>query len=209
MKKFFTSIPLQKEGQLIPYLYKAVDNQALQMDEKTCFPIMTAINGYAKKGQEIRVVALATDNEDCHRNAKIFEEEVQTLCDKKGVLLPKGVEFVFIPEDDSVFAQAQAFLKLLPYIEDDDELHACMTYGTKPQSEVMMMALKYGYRIKMNTSMSCVVYGKVVRAGQDKSSWYGEVYDMTALLQMDELVRLMADNKVQHPEKMLDHLMTL
>ena len=54
MKTFFTIIPLQRGNDLKGCIYQAVDNSDLQMDTPTCFPIMTAMNAYAKPGEEIR-----------------------------------------------------------------------------------------------------------------------------------------------------------
>lgn len=45
LKKFITAVPLQPEGKLEEYCYAAVGNQRLQMQEKTSFPIITAIQG--------------------------------------------------------------------------------------------------------------------------------------------------------------------
>lgn len=54
MKKFITSMALQA-GRFDAYQYEAVGNSKLQMNTKVHFPILTAVNGYAQTGEEIRV----------------------------------------------------------------------------------------------------------------------------------------------------------
>lgn len=209
MKKFFTVIPLQVRGQLDRYHYEAVGNDKLEMEGETSFPILTALNGYTEAGEKIRVIAAATDIAATVANRDAFAEETRKLCEKKGVLLPQGVEFLLVPQDERVAAHAETFQKLIDYVDDDDELFACMTYGTKPQSMALMMAMRYAYRAKRNASFSAIVYGAVERPGQDRSQWRAKVYDMTALLQLEELSRLLAERGIKDPKGFLDSVMSL
>ena len=104
----------------------------------------------------------------------------------------------------------ETFQKLIDLMEDDDELFACTTYGTKPQAQAVMMAVQYGYRIKHNTSISCIVYGEIARRNPDSNTWStAKVYDVTALTQMDEIVRVLADRKVADPKSMIEHILNL
>lgn len=207
MKKFFTAIPLQGPGQLHSNVYQAVGNQKLQLDQAVSFPILTAVNGYAEPDEEIRVIAVATDNADARRNLGILQSELKALCETKGVRCPKGVETVFEPEDDRVETHISTFQKLIDFVDDDDELFLCMTYGTKPISQVMMMAVQYAYRIKRNTSISCVVYGGVIR--HENKVVGSRAYDMTALVQMDEIVRMLAEQGVSNPQKVINSILNL
>ena len=209
MKKFFTVIPLQLRGQLASYHYTAVGNSRLEMEGETSFPILTALSGYAQPGEEVRVIAVMQDSPACENNRNSLLRETAALCESRGIALPRGVEVVRVPLGQEASAHAQAFHQLLSYVDDDDELFACMTYGTKPQSMALLMAVRYAYRIKRNASIRCVVYGNVVRPGADRSGWYGEVYDMTALLQMDELVRVLGEQGEEHPEALIGQLLAL
>lgn len=209
MKKFFTVIPLQVRGQLDRYHYEAIGNEKLEMGTETSFPILTALNGYAEQGEEIRVIAVATDIEAAAANRAAFEEETRELCEKKGVSLPYGVEFILVPQDDRVATHADTFRKLIDYVEDEDELFACMTYGTKPQSMALMMAMRYAFRVKDNVLFSCIVYGAVERPSQDRSQWRAKVYDMTTLLQLEELTRLLAEQNVKDPRDFIDGVFSL
>ena len=205
MKKFFTVIPLQKLGQLKPQQYLAVGNTLLQMDAETCFPILTAVSGYVLPGEEFRLIAVMTDTEDGRRNRDTLQQELEQLCRRKGLMCPQ-IETISVEADERVAAHVATFQKLIDLVDDDDELFACMTFGTKPLSTVVQMAVQYAYRVKRNASVTCIVYGQIDRTGGESKAF---VYDMTALIQLDELVRVLADRGVTNPKETIDRILAL
>ena len=207
MKKFFSVIPYQGRGQLLAFRYEAVDNPALQMEEKISFPILTAINGYAQEGEEIRVITVRTDLQSVRANSQVFEKAVTDLCRKKGLKLPRGIEFVTVPNDDRISVLTDTFQELISKAEDGDDLYACLTYGTKLQPIVLNMAVQYAYRLQKNTSIGCMLYGKVTRG--EGSEAYAEVFDMTLLSRLDELTRLLADKGVSDPRTIIHQILSV
>lgn len=205
MKKFFTIIPLQGLGKLIPHQYQSVGNTLLQMDTVTCFPILTAINGYVQPGEEFRLIAVMTDTEDGYRNRNTLRQELDQLCERKCLVCPQ-IETVSVPVDNRVATHVSTFQMLIDLVDDDDELFACMTFGTKPLSTAVQMAVQYAYRVKNNASISCIVYGQIDRTGGESRA---SVYDMTALVQLDELVRVLADRGVANPKETIDRILSL
>ena len=206
MKKFFTVTPLQKQGELKPQLYRAVGNARLQTEQATRFPILTAVNGYATPGEDFRLITVMTDTEDGRYNCGLLREELERLCAEKGLVCSRGVETVSVPVDEQVATHVDTFQKLIDLVEDDDELFACMTYGTKPLSTAVQMAVQYAYRVKRNTSISCVVYGLLDWSVKPPVPF---VYDMTALIQLDELVRVLASHGVKDPKATIDRILAL
>ena len=207
MKKFFSVMTLQKEGRLDSYKYKAVGSERLSVDSCISFPILAAINGYVAPGEDFALVTLVTDTEDGRRNYVLFREQVTALCEKRGFNLPE-FRTVTAPNEDGVSVQLSLFQKLIDQTEDEDDLYVCITYGTKPMSQTLLMAVKYSYTIKKNTSIGCVVYGRVDRSGPQEA-WYGEVYDMTALLRMEEIVNKLAASGTSDPEKVIKKILDL
>ena len=132
MKKFITAIPLQKQGALIPHRYHAADNVKLRMDADTCFPILTAISGYAVQGEDFRIIAVMTDTGDGQRNCDVLRKELEQLCAEKGLVCSRGIEVIPIGTEEGVRAHVSIFQKLLEFVDDDDELYLCITFGTKP-----------------------------------------------------------------------------
>lgn len=203
MKKFFTTVSLQPlPDQLVTVSYQAVGNSRLQMDAGTSFPILTAVNGYAQPGEDFRLIAVMPDTGATRRNRDVLSAQLAGLCARRGLSCPAGVETVAAEDAQTVTAHTQTFLKLLDHVDDDDELFVCMTFGTKPLSQAMMLAMQYAYRVKRNASISCVVYGEVLRSGPPP--WTsGKVYDMTALIRLDEIVHLLAQRGVSDPKAAL------
>lgn len=207
MKKFFATVPLQKEEQLRRFVYAAQGNSRLSMDETTRFPIIPAINGYVAPGEAFRVIAVVQDNGDAKRNYGYLQEELHALCERNGLSYPeRGVERVAGPADQCVSSNVDLFQALIDLIEDDDELFACVTYGTKPMSMALLTAVRYAYRLKRNTTVSCVVYGEVDRSGED---WKAKIYDETALVQLDEITRMLAERGVARPKESIEAILSL
>lgn len=207
MKKFYSIIPLQTK--LSAYKYEAKGNEKLQLDHETRFPIRTALEGYTQPGEKIAVIAVVTqDLETVSDNLKLFRQEVDEVCREKNLSFSE-VQVITAPTDDEVATHVETFQKLIDYAEDGDELFCCMTYGTKPLAMALMMAIQYAYRVKRNTSISCIVYGQVLRPKKADDTWTGRVYDMTALVQLDEIVRILADRGVENPKSIIDSILAL
>lgn len=209
MKKFFTAVPLQSSPSGLERLtYQALGNTKLQMGGDTSFPILTAVNGYAVPGEDFRLIAVMADTDATRRNREELSRQLTELCGRKGLSCPNGVETVLAEDSQTVAAHAGTFLKLLDFVDDDDELFSCMTFGTKPLSQAMMLAVQYAYRVKRNASISCVVYGEVDRSGP-KPWTAGRVYDMTALIQLDEIIHMLAERGVSDPKNALKAVLSL
>lgn len=207
MKKFFTSIPLRPPGGLKSYIYQAMGNDRLQLDRPISFPILCAIHGYVRAGEDFRVIAIVEESDNGRYNYRLFQEQLHEVC---GIDNPKSkIEEIWITTEQQVSVQTETFLRLIEKVDDGDELFACITYGTKPQSITVRMALQYAYRVKQNVTFSGILYGNVLRPDPDCSSWRAEVYDETALVQLDEIVRLLAERRVRDPERALRNILTL
>ena len=212
MKKFFTSVPLQVRGTLNAMQYEAVDNPALAMTEKTAFPILAAVNGYVRADEPFRIFAISGKTEGEAYNLDILREEVRATCARRGILCPNGVEVVEAAETQSVASQIEVFQRLIGCTEDNDELFACLTYGTKPQSMCLLTAIRYAYRLKRNTSISCLVYGNISRGrGEDGKMIVtgAQIYDETAMAQLDEITRVLAERGVTEPDKVIVGILSL
>lgn len=214
MKKFFTTVSLQFD-EPSPVRYQAKGNHKLQMEEASCYPILPVINGYAKPGEDFRLIAIQPDSpltkdgtqRITDRNLDILKDQFAELCARKELTCSRGVEVFPVSSDQRVAVHAETFRKLIDYTDDGDELFCCMTFGTKPLSQALMLAIQFAYRVKNNVTIPCVVYGDLDHSKRPPTD--GSVYDMTALIQMDEIVHMLAERGVSDPKAALDAMLSL
>ena len=206
MKKFYTIISLQA-NRFEAQNYVATDNDKLNRLMPVHFPILNAVNGYVENGEQISVIAVVFDCDPCRNNFDIFKRELAQILDEKGCPDPI-INEVIIPSATSVNTQMKLFQRLTDFAEDEDELYGCLTYGTKPMTMAMLMAIQYAYKVKLNTLIGCIVYGEIDRPSGNPSEWKAYIHDFTALVQMNELVNMLANNHVADPRKAIDAILS-
>ena len=203
MKVFITYSPQQER--LNPYHYEPQGNERLEYGQ-TRFPIIPVINGYAVPGEPFRVILIvqeAPDFEFCRKNAVTFHAELEALCAEKG-LVCEEVRELHVSFNDHVSSQLDTFQALIDAIEDGDDIHACITYGSKPASTTELMALRYARQLKKDTYISCIAYGQV--NFQLKKA---KLYDETALVHLDDIIRVLAQTGAPNPGAVLKNIIEL
>lgn len=185
MKKFITFIPRQPEGKLNAQRYLAMDNQMLAYDKQTRFPLIPMLYGYAEPGEAVQVIAVCENYSNSKFNLEYLKQELAELQTEQHLNL--DLKVLEVPYDDGFEAQLETFQKLIDEIEDNDVLFACITYGSKPVPIVQTMALRYARFARKNTAIRCVAYGQF-----DHNTKEARIYDVTALLQIDDILRQLA-----------------
>ncbi len=201
MKKFFLVTSHLPEDKLVEHSYEPVDNANLVYGN-VHFPIVPLINAHVKNGDAIKVVTVTYDTPNCHRNLKLLESEISQVCAENNATYE--LESIEVPFDDSIKAILNVYQQLITRVEDGDDLYADITYGSKPMPIVLTMALQYAYRIKENVSIECVIYGQI---SHHKETQDAKIYDVTALVQLDEIVNLMAEGRVADPATVINLLL--
>lgn len=215
MKKFYTMIPLQPIGNLEKVIYKPVDAEQLRYDRETSFPIFTAMNGYLKAEEPFEVVVVLGEDGGSKHNLEVFRQELDAFVASKGCVC-NALHVVHMADDQRVNALLDIFRKLIVFADNNDELFMCMTFGTKTATYAMCLAYQYAYRLQKNNSMGCVVYGQIKRKqNTEGTSANGApailkdayVYDVTPLLQMDEILRALADSGHENPAEVIAYIL--
>lgn len=202
MKNFFTVIPLQGKFGLKKYNYEAFGNTKLIMEKETSFPIIQVINGYAEKGEEISVVAIRNNGDSTAKNSESFEAELKELSKANGFTYK--LNFVDTKKEQDVHTQIEIFKEVIKHTKDEDTLYACSTYGTKPQSKILEMAINYANKVRSNTYVECIVYGLVNREeGKPDES---HIYDTTAMYSLNDIIDSMAERRITDPDALLDKI---
>lgn len=203
MKKYITAISLQ--NRLSPMLYKAMDNEKFTYNKETAFPIIPLIANFAEKGETIEIISILIGNAAVDSNYDMFLWELDNISKEK------GFEYTLKPikKNDSEDAETiiKLFADIIKVVDNDDELFACITYGTKTIPIVINMALNYAYKVKNNVVVKAVVYG--LKDFSDKTGKRGELYDTTSLFYINSLVEKLAPLKLSNTEETLRMLLGL
>ncbi|MGN0362552.1 MAG: TM1812 family CRISPR-associated protein [Bilifractor sp.] len=204
MKKFITYIAKNIGHNLQALQYQAVDNNKLSMDHAYHFPIVAALHGYAKKGDEVQVVEIYVPNDVSYEaNHRILEQEIDAVSREIGFTWkPVHIE---VSDAEVEIEHLKTYSKLINIFQDNDEVYMCTTYGTKPIPIIEMMALNFAYRVRKNLSVPCIVYGSVDR--NDPAHSKGFIYDISPLFYMMQLSNTLADQRVKDPEKKIAQIM--
>lgn len=200
MKKFITTSPFQQKMECT--VYQSVENDRLQMERETRFPVIALLNAYAENGEQIELLVIRHKYENSIKNYELLCEEVKVLEKEKGFQC--SIIVIEAEYDERIEEHLETFEHLIEHLNDEDELYACMTYGTKAIPIIQMMALNFAYRARINTHIGCIVYGKI-----DFNAKKGEIYDMTSLFYMDEIVRKVSDMKTKDPLKIIKQVLNL
>ncbi len=203
MKKILTIAPLQnvEKGNLI---YDAVNNEKLQYNVPTCFPVLPLIHGYVKAEDAVEVYVLTTENHEIAlENYQIMDREVTSLCEEIGASC--SISKINIPFDETVEAHLDTFKMLIGKISDGDTVLVDMTYGPKCLAIILMMAMNYGYRICKDCAIECFAYGSLdFRDGHPCGK---RIYDITSLFLMDQIVNELAKSKNTNPMKAIESIL--
>jgi hypothetical protein len=208
-KLFITVIANQgeKNGErlLKAVRYTPSGNSKLGYDKAIRFPITCAINGYANKGDKLRIIAIKNaGNKDADYNFQnFFKEEIKTVAAEKEIdFNVDDIEVIEIPNNETTETHLKMFVDIISTIGDDTEICACITFGTKPVPVVLSMALHYVYAIRKNTSVKCIVYGRAFPGPV-------EIFDTTPLFYMDAIVNTLSKIKPKDPDKAIRQMLGL
>lgn len=205
MKKILTIAPLQhvEPGDLF---YDAVNNDKLQYNVSTCFPVLPLIHGYVEAGDAVEILVLTTENHEIAlRNYQTIECEVIRLCG--GIGASCTVSRISVPFDETVESHLDTFKTLIGKISDGDTVLVDMTYGPKCLAIILMMAMNYGYRICKDCTIECFVYGSL--DFRDEHPCGKRIYDITSLFLMDQIVNELAKSGNRNPMKAIESILTM
>ncbi len=211
MKKFITYVSLQKTD-LKKMVYVPVDGELKTLAEQrrasrgqdyhTSFPVMCLVDDYVKPGDRVEMICmLAEGSESVKRNFETLKQELGALATEIG--FSYELNTISVQPEEVAESHAHTFQTLVDLINNDDELFACCTFGTKPIPIIEMMALNYAYRLKKNVTVRSLVYGAV-----DHEKGDGHIYDIKELFYMEQLVNQFAREGRPDSEELIRQLLS-
>lgn len=195
----------QGESMLKQVKYSSAENERLEYRkegdeiEAIRFPITAAINGYTDSSDQVKIIAVRnTKDENLMYNCKhFFEPEMEKIRKEKEI--PEGnfqIEYIDMETFLGIDATIELFEKLLNSIGDNERLHACITFGTKPLPMILFAALNYSYKVRINTGIECILYGNLFAGGKNSTP---QIDDMTPLFYTNALFTSLAELGEQDP----------
>lgn len=200
MKKFICVSPLQIPEGLKSGIYHAANNEVLQYNKEHSFPIIPVINGYADNGEEIMLITIITENNSAKTNYVTMKNAVDELAQEKNLKI-RYVE-ISTPDDSNVEVQLGLFANLIDLINDNDTLYCDISYGTKVMNQLLTTGINYCYKVRRDLMIGCMAYGEM-----DHLTKKMKIYDITSLIYLDGIIRLMAEKGVGNPTSAIKMMM--
>lgn len=199
---YITSVPLQGRGGLEKGIYQPFDF-AFKVNIETSFPIITVLAQEQTKQEDVKVIALRTENKDTADN---FEEMLGQL--KQIGILEEQVTSLLLPENQSSEAGVRSMLKIIEEIPDDSLVYADLTFGTKPMSIMILYAVTFIEKLK-DAEVQGIYYGELPRSG-GKADWgRARLYDLTVYKYMSDMIDQLHGLNVSEPETALKELLDM
>ena len=199
---YITSIPMLGRKKLNKMNYIPQDEILCYKDYKTAFPIISVIKKTMDSNVDNKVIAIRMKNSDSEYNLKLFEEELRNIN-----VDPNCIVCVELEEDSRYATGVDMFLQLAKEIENDSDVYACITYGTKIMSMVITYVLSSIEYLKRNVVVRSVCYGQVDRMNDEVIR--ARIWEVIGLLRINELVKTLFEARFDNPMKALEELLNV
>lgn len=199
-KVFLSNMFLQK---IKPAKY--ISNDFELGDAQFKFPLTYIINNEAADGDEIVVVTATIPEAEAEQvvkeNGKIYKNEIREALKNRKVDL-KFID-IDVENDYDAITVNRFFKKVADTIHDNDKVYSDITFGIKPYTFSMFIAIAYAVKAAVNVELETVIYSKMYD-GRKKPELAdtSEICDMTSLFYLNSIA-----GKAQEGQK--DELNTL
>ncbi|MDO5829192.1 MAG: hypothetical protein Q4Q25_03475 [Methanocorpusculum sp.] len=209
-KKFITTAPRQPVYLENIIEYEPVNCEYLRY-KPCCYPILNVMNAYLQGGDTAELLILTARDqvsgsradEYCEKNYELLSEQAAELAAEKGAQLKtKRIEISF---SENVSTLLDNFLNFTNFFEVDETVYADISYGTKPALITLWMALNYAQKNVKGLEIEAFVYGLKVFVGRERK----EIYDLTRLFLMDQVVSELSALQVEDPADVIKNLLSL
>ena len=194
MKHFITAISLAKD--LKTTVYKNAESvEFLETDRKFSHPILVPIQNLAESGEKIKVTVILTSKTSpfVKQNYEHFVGELNRLRDEIGFDYGE-INVIEASYDESSSKHLKLFESIINSIGSDELITADVTYGNKPTSMALQLALTYSYLYGDNTAVKALVYGEY---NHDTNCSY--IFDVSALFYINNIMGRLSYAKPKDP----------
>jgi len=181
MKKIiFFNVPITNEPEKL--YFKAKGNASLQYDGKVKFAINAILAKKVEKADNIKIVMLKETQKKEYD--KHYEKEFMIEFSKINKSIGAKIKYVMLnkPHEEMRNAHEKLLNAMVNEIDDNSEIYADISFGTKPLPFLVFNILTFAERF-CNAKIGNIIYGK-----KDFSpTKQHEIYDLTSLYYLNSL----------------------
>lgn len=183
-------------------------------DTQYNFPISYVIDGCVEPGDTVVIITAVEQNEDGKQNNAVinygmYQKEVQEILKNRNVLLQFEEIPLYKDFDSSTFNTF--FKQVSALIQDEDILYTDITFGMKPYSISMFVAIAYAAKAAHDVRVDTVIYAQKysgfsrAKTAEEKAKdpTKSKIYDITSLFYLN----VIAGNAAAGQKAGLDHLL--
>ena len=199
-KHFVITVSMLPSDSLKEVTYSSIDLKDLP-PVKSCFPGIPLIEwNLAKDDDNIRISLIMTDDEN-HRsgkNLKVLKEELTDLSKRLGKQI-SITDTINVPDNETREKQIEMFRKLIAVYNEDTEIYADITYGTKVTPICIFASLVYAEKFK-KSRISSIIYGRYAHDGSTE----GHIYDIRSIYELNMFVNTATKLPNSNVDEMID-----
>lgn len=197
---YITIIPMQMKNFDKKEFHSADGCEIAYKGTRRYFPITSVIEQTQEEGIGTKVVAVRFGTEVSDEYLDLLKEELSTI-DTEDLEIVE----VTVPENQEYNNLVDVFMKVLDQIDDDTDVYACITFGTKIMSLIIAYLLDSLAYIRNNAKVQGVYYLELIRK-------QGEVvdsilYNVTSLVYLNKTVKEIAELNLTDPQGFLMQLL--
>lgn len=205
MRKVFVSSILL--GKVNPTEYISDD---LELGSKHYdFPLSYMIDSEVNENDSVEIITVVERSEEGHQQAaenyELFKKEVNSILQGRNTVI-NFTEITASKKFESTTFN-RFFKEIANEIRDDDKIYMDITFGLKPYTMSMFIAIAYAAKVCSGVSVETVLYSQKYTGTSDSSSVdTAKLYDITALFYINSLAGKAAPNQKQNLDELLNFI---
>ena len=169
------------------------------------FSMSYCLDMNVEQGDSVIVITAITEGSLAQENYRNFTAEAQAI------LMEKQAKYEFITVTQTERFEGHTinsfFKDIAELIQDEDKIYADITFGIKPYTFSMFIAMAYAVRAAKNVSVETVIYA-LKYSGKNEKEQNSKICDLTSLFYLNEIAGQMRSGDKPAADRMLNFLIS-
>lgn len=201
IRTFVTTISMQGKGDLKKVVYEPAGFE-LKNNMETSFPIIPIIASKMDNKEDVKIIAIRTENADTRDNFEKFNEELEQFGFEK-----MQIKEISVEENQSKVLGMKMMMTILQEIPEDSLVYADITFGTKPMAALTLYAMNYIEKIK-DAEVEGIYYGELPREDKEVKG-NTKIYELTAYKYLSDVLEQLKNLKLNDPLAAMQRLLDI